>query len=90
MIESSLLKKIFPILLIGILSILSYWRDVDKKSLLSPIYTESNQILAFNTGEPIILKGVVSDYFRSDFNGDYPKSFGGLEKELERLSQQMR
>ncbi len=53
---------------------------------LSPLYISGNQILSRETGEAVRLQGIVSDYFRFEFNNDYPAASGGLEAELKRIS----
>ena len=58
--------------------------SVDQSALV-PLSTEGNRILNSRTGEPVLLRGVVSDYFRYGANWDYPARHGGLEAELERL-----
>ncbi|MDO8565099.1 MAG: cellulase family glycosylhydrolase [bacterium] len=52
---------------------------------LPSLYTKGNKILSASTNQPITLRGIVSDYFRYDFNYDYPELYGGLEAELAKI-----
>lgn len=63
----------------------SYKKPSLNSATLSSLYTSGNQILQKDTGKAIVLQGVTSDYFRYGFNYEYPKNYGGLEKELQRL-----
>jgi hypothetical protein len=53
---------------------------------LSSLHTQGNKVISTDTNKPIILRGVVSDYFRYGFNNKYPSRYGGLQSELEKIS----
>ena len=77
-------KFVISILFLGVLLGIIY---LTQPSDLPTLYTEGDKIMRADTGEPIILRGIVSDYFRYDFNYDYPEKSGGLKTELERIDQ---
>ena len=78
----SLLKYSSAPLIFLLILIAAYFQI---KTPIPALHTSGNDIIQKNNKEPITLKGVTSDYFRYDFNYDYPEKYGGLEKELERL-----
>ena len=47
--------------------------------------TQDNKIINSQTGQPIILKGIVTEYFRYRMNYGYPALYGGLEAEIEKI-----
>ena len=56
-----------------------YWMTVEQTDL-SPLYTRGNEIISTDTNQLITFQGVVSDYFRYNFNYNYPKLYGGLKR----------
>ncbi len=52
-----------------------------------PLYLQAkkNEIIDPQTGKPLILRGITSDYFRDYFNKNYPERYGGLLPELTRI-----
>lgn len=49
------------------------------------LYTQGNKIMNSQTGQPVVLKGIVTDHFRYNLNQDYPAVYGGLKAEIEKI-----
>lgn len=55
-----------------------------EQSLMLSLYTQGNKIIRSDTNEQIILEGVVSDYFRSDYNSGL--GYQPVKNELQKLT----